>query len=300
MRHSFDLTGYLASRGIPYSMEGKNVSQGWLGTKCPYCSDKSNHLGINLSGMGFSCFKCGETGTVLKLIATLEPGGWAIAKKVMAEFSSQELKTHIREDFHAMGQFVPPTGANAPLTPAAIGYLRRERGFAYRMLEKKYLIKCFRPTSLYRCRIYIPVLFNGRLVTFTTRSYVKKLEPKYLHFPKRTSLMFAKETLYNVDNAGDTAVVVEGPTDVWRIGDGAVATFGVVYTQKQIKLIRERFKRVFIMFDAEPQAQEQAQRLADDLACFNMEVNKVNLSTGDPGKMKTEDVKHLRKEIFGR
>ena len=129
------------------------------------------------------------------------------------------------------------------------------------MLERKYGIGCFKPESIYRFRLFIPVYFNGQLVTFTTRSYNDKVTPKYLHCPKRTSSLFAKETLYNLDNAKDgTAIVVEGPIDAWRIGDGAVATFGVIYTQKQIKLLRERFKRVFIMYDAD--AQEQADATA--------------------------------------
>jgi DNA primase len=111
--------------------------------------------------------------------------------------------------------------------------------------------------------------------------------------------MFCKELIYNVDNAKDgTAVVVEGPIDAWRIGDGAVATFGVIYTQKQIKLLRERFKRVFIMYDSD--AQPQAWKLADALSTFNMEVNVVTLKIGDPGSMTATEAREIRREIFGK
>jgi DNA primase len=186
------------------------------------------------------------------------------------------------------------------LSDQAKRYLRNERKFAYKRITNKYGLGYFKPTSIYRFRLYIPVFFNGRLVTFTTRTINEKLEPKYLHCPKRTSSLFAKETLYNIDSAGDTAIVVEGPIDAWRIGDGAVATFGVVFTQRQIKLIRERFKRVFIMYDAEPMAQQQAQRLADSISGFNLEVNVVKLDKGDPGSLSMAEARHIRQEIIGR
>jgi DNA primase len=297
MRGSFDIAGYLSSRGITYQTEGKNISAGWLGTQCKFCNDQSNHLGINLQSFNFSCFKCGETGSILKFVAAIEGTSWSQVRQIVAEFSSQEFKTHKRLDQEPARHFKAPT--IAPLSTGAKKYLREERGFPYKMLQRKYGIGCFAPTSIYRFRLFIPVYFNGQLVTFTTRSYNEKVTPKYLHCPKRTSSLFVKETLYNLDNAKDgTAIVVEGPFDAWRIGDGAVATFGVIYTQKQIKLLRERFKRVFIMYDAD--AQEQAWKLAESLSTFNMEVNVVTLKIGDPGSMTATEAREIRREIFGK
>ena len=298
MRGSFDITGFLSSKGIHYQTEGKNISSGWLGTRCPFCQDPSNHLGINLQSFNFSCFRCGETGSILKFVAAIEGSSWSQVKTIVAEFSSQEFKTHKRLDQEPTRHFTAPITAPT-LSVTAKNYLRKERNFPYKMLERKYGIGCFKPESIYRFRLFIPVFFNGQLVTFTTRSYNDKVTPKYLHCPKRTSSLFAKETLYNLDNAKDgTAIVVEGPIDAWRIGDGAVATFGVIYTQKQIKLLRERFKRVFIMYDAD--AQEQAWRLAEALSTFNMEVNVVTLKIGDPGSMTATEAREIRREIFGK
>ena len=298
MRGSFDITGFLSSKGIHYQTEGKNISAGWLGTRCPFCQDSSNHLGINLQSFNFSCFRCGSTGSILKFVAAIEGSSWSQVKQIVAEFSSQEFKTHKRLDQEPTRHFKAPT-IPAGLSAMAKRYLRVTRNFPYKMLERKYHIGNFSPESLYRFRIYIPVYFNGQLVTFTTRSYNDKVTPKYLHCPKRTSSLFAKETLYNLDNAKDgTAIVVEGPIDAWRIGDGAVATFGVIYTQKQIKLLRERFKRVFIMYDAD--AQEQAWKLAEALSTFNMEVNVVTLKIGDPGSMTATEAREIRREIFGK
>lgn len=33
---------------IPFSEQGKNIGNGWIGLKCPFCDDHSNHLGLNL------------------------------------------------------------------------------------------------------------------------------------------------------------------------------------------------------------------------------------------------------------
>lgn len=296
MRGNFDLLGYLASRGIRYSLEGKNVSQGWLGVKCPFCVDKSNHLGINLHSKAFSCFKCGETGTIFRYVAALEPGGELAARQVLAEFRSSELALDFKPQTEPVKHFNPPE--TTPLSGAAKVYLRK-RKFPYKMLQTKYQIAGFDAISTYKFRLFIPVFFNEQMVTFTTRSYTDQIEPKYLHYPKRKSSLFVKETLYNIDNAKDnTVVVVEGPIDAWRIGDGAVATYGVVFTQKQIKLLRERFKRVFVMYDTD--AQDQAEKLTDSLACFSLEVHNIKLAKGDPGGLTHTEAQEIRREIFGR
>ena len=51
------------------------------------------------------------------------------------------------------------------------------------------------------------------------------------------SVVNYKDILYNMDRVqGEKVVVVEGITDVWRMGDGFVASFGTTLTSAQINL----------------------------------------------------------------
>jgi hypothetical protein len=108
-----------------------------------------------------------------------------------------------------------------------------------------------------------------------------------------------KDCLYNIDTVGDTALVVEGASDVWRLGDGAVGTFGHKFTKTQVYLLRN-CRRVFVLFDTEVEAQEDARRLAYDLSGIVPDVHVFELDKGDPGDLSEDDVKALRSEIFGR
>jgi len=292
---NIDIVGYLSSRGIPYSTEGKNVQQGWVGTACPFCNDTSNHLGIK-DGGGINCWRCGTTGNVKDYLFAVE-GSWNRVNQILSEFSTVEYGRVFQPGAERTTAFHPPNTQDF-INPKAARYLR-ERGYAYKYIEKLYGVKTFHPTAKYKFRLYIPITIQNRVVSFTTRSYVTTTKaPKYLHLPKESSVLFAKETLYNSDQASDTIVVVEGPLDAWRIGSGAVALYGVIYTAKQLSLLR-RYKRVFVMFDAEPQAQEQADKLAYELSGYNLEAHVIRLESGDPGEMKLDDVRHLRREIFG-
>jgi DNA primase len=106
-----------------------------------------------------------------------------------------------------------------------------------------------------------------------------------------------KECLYNIDTVKDTAIIVEGVTDVWRIGQGCVATMGLEYTTEQIKLLVDRgVKQAFVMFDSESFAIRKARKLANSLSIF-MESETIELSDGDPGELTINQVQEIRGEI---
>ena len=94
-------------------------------------------------------------------------------------------------------------------------------------------------------------------------------------------------------------LVVEGVTDVWNIGDDTVATLGIKFTPMQV-LTLSRYRRCFILYDAEEQAQTQADRLSKDLNTVVNEVILLQLPQGDPADLSEDDVKSLRSQIFGR
>jgi DNA primase len=107
-----------------------------------------------------------------------------------------------------------------------------------------------------------------------------------------------KHILYNLDTVKSSMIIVEGIFDVWRIGDGAVASFGITYTLEQIILITLiKPSRVFIMFDSEPQAQRNAEKLGSALSSLGMKTEVITPSHGDPCDLTDSEVLSLRKEF---
>ena len=64
------------------------MQSGWIGIRCLWCTDSSNHLGISPE-KGISCFRCGEKGTVIKLVMKLERCNLKHAITIIKEFSRQ-------------------------------------------------------------------------------------------------------------------------------------------------------------------------------------------------------------------
>jgi DNA primase len=92
--------------------------------------------------------------------------------------------------------------------------------------------------------------------------------------------------------------LVEGVLDVWRIGDCAVATFGIQYSQQQVKLLSEAFERIYILYDPEPAALNQAWKLQYDLNAWGAHSMVVNYrGDHDPGDYTDEEVQTLMETI---
>lgn len=146
-------------------------------------------------------------------------------------------------------------------------------------------------------RIVIPVYQEGNIVTYLGRDITNTAYTPYKAYPIEKSVLPVKQALYNIDSVTDRAVIVEGVTDAWRIGDGAVATFGTRYTHEQIRMMLKISGTIFIMFDAEKEAQEQANALGNILKSVGKDVEILVPETGDPADLSDHEVVELRREI---
>ena len=317
-----NIKDYLRSRNIPFWTEGKNVKDGWVNIQCPFCDDRSNHLGISPTG-GINCWRCPTTGTIIKLVMKLEGVNLPIAVERLRNFLGvpdaverlQNFKTYQNIDknfegvlpmnkaprtqnFKSVNDIFSAEKISHELYPAYADYLTSRKFDPY-YLQTKYKLHSGGSIGKYKNRIIIPFFLHGKMITFTSRDITNRSSVPYLHLPEIEVGTSPKLEIYNIDSCKDTIIVVEGPIDVWRIGDGCGATSGIKFTHKQV-LILSQFKRVFILYDAEEEAQTQALRLANNLSMKVPHVENISLSEGDPGELNEEDVKHLRKEIFGK
>jgi len=287
---SFDILTYLQSRNIPYQTGGDNVSSGWIGTSCIFCIDHSNHLGINLQSKAFNCLKCGETGSASKLVQTIDGVDWYKAKTIMEEFSGA-LYTPREKKFQSKTAL--PIGASKKFPQSHLDFLSKRR-YNEGVIET-YDLYATGPVGVYNHRIIIPVFVNRRMVAFVGRDITGQSDTPYRNSSEQYGTKDVKQVLYNIDNViGNTVVIVEGVLDAWRVGDGAVCTFGTKYTREQLRLLKG-MHRVFVLYDADAIA--IAHKLAYDLSSFVREIKVLEMSEGDPDTMTDDDVRALRKEI---
>ena len=308
---SFNVIEYLQEIGIAYTERGKNVSNNWIGIQCPFptCGDRSNHCGINLTTKAFSCLKCGEKGSMAKLIMELEnksfPESMEKAKKFIPKdkYGNLDKQRNVENYSRASEKELRTLFERISVHPTVLDFHREyleSRGFNPLEIENTYGIRSCKPGTRWCQRLAIPYTVRGNLLTFSTRDVSGKAKIPYKHCPATKSISVPKEMLFNVDTVKDTCIVVEGVFDVFRIGPGSVAVSGTQYTRKQILLL-SKFKRIFLLFDPENTAQKIARRFANDLSFSSSSLEIILLKYDkDPGEMPPDDVKVLRKEVFGR
>jgi DNA primase len=303
MIETFDLISYLQDKGIEYLEEGKNVTSGWVEVNCPFCmDDPSMHLGISPTRL-INCWRCGAKGSVIKYIKAIENCSWEKAKDITKKYVDPTL-LHLRYDImdrsvrSGKGTIIPKEAKG--LNEEHYQYLM-DRGFDPVEIERKYKLKAVSnaigTSRKFKYRIIIPVFLNGIAVNFTALDFTGKRGIKYIHLSNEEAILPMKDCLYNIDSLRDIALIVEGVTDVWRMGDGAIATMGIEVTSNQINLLlKKKPKKCFVMFDAEPLAQKKAKKLAETLSGFVV-TELLELDSGDPGDLTFEESYRILKEI---
>jgi len=302
----FDVVSYLNDRGVPYATEGKDVTSGWIGVSCLFCSDSGFHLGINLTSNFMSCWRCGFKGSVTKLIKEIEqpvsfPEILAIMEKHQ-DFSRMSLIKDEGEIPYKAKIEIPTffTKAVWPDVPNIMKQFLLGRGFDPEIICRSKSLFYGGIVGRFKHRLILPITLRGKLVSWVGRDITGKADIKYLNLEEEKSVLPVKETLYGFDEAppGRNIVVVEGPLDQWKLGAGSVATFGTQWTQKQVSLLRElNPNKVFILFDSEEMAQKSAVRLAKQVWWCDCEVFQLN-DINDPGDLTLIQGKQLMETII--
>lgn len=289
---SFDVIRYLESRNIPHKDSGDNVSRGWTSINCLFCIDHANHLGINLKSKAYNCYKCGETGSVFKLIQEIDGCSFKETLKIIKEFNSGGNYIPKEKQYQSKIKFPDNILKEFPKTYKDFLISRR---YDPDIVIKKYNLMATGFIGDFNHRIIIPVTMNGRILSYVGRDITGKANIPYKNSPDYKSIKDPKYCLYNIDSViQNKAIIVEGIFDSWRIGEGAVATFGTQYTHEQL-LYLKNLKQVFVLYDAD--AKSKAERLAYDISTIVNEVKLILLSEGDPDDLTENDVRALRKEI---
>lgn len=291
---TFDVLRFLEEVNIDAVYSGKNVSSSgdWIGVQCPLCggSDPSNHGGINLNSKAYSCFRCGKH-SILEFIQAASGSSKREAWNFIRKFQTIP---EIREiEIFRAEEVILPEGVTEEFTEAHRNYLI-ERKFDPDFLIRKYNLLAGQRYGYFKYRIVAPVILDRKIVTYVGRDITGLAEDRYRNLSAENSKLTTKETLYNLDSVKDKAVIVEGIFDVFRFGDGAVATFGTKVTTTQLKLLRN-LSKVYILFDAE--ATNEAYKLASILTGMIDKIEVLELSREDPANLSDYEIRMIRKEI---
>ena len=288
---------------IPYATEGhKHCRPGWVNTVCPFCVGENPglHLGYNIEKKRFHCWRCQghQLNTTLSKLLNTGKRDTAIIIKDYGLYYRKPTKTKQKVKIKSFKY------------PSNLVELQNN--------HRKYLIKRnFNPDRLinewnlmgssvfsildhinYKHRIIIPFTWEGRVVSFDSRDITNKSKFKYMACPEKRELVPHKDILYGREEKwGKFGICVEGPTDVWRMGFNSFATSGITYTFKQLRLIANTFTRVAVVFDNEPQAIKQANKLVADLKFRKVDAFRVNVES-DPGSMLQKDADYLVKQLI--
>lgn len=280
------------------------VNKGWTNVTCPFCDDKTFNGGFNNAGDYYHCWKCGGHNFKQALARTVNIPFNEVDTLIEQYAGRNSVLNTLNKKQAKATKLTLPTDT---FTPAERKYLK-ERNFSPKLLHEKYKIVGGGITGSWKYRIIIPLVLNGKIVSWTARTILSKQQqqklkiPRYKNLSIKQSVVDPKSVLYNLDHCEDKiAVLTEGAFDVIRMGDGFFCSFGTELTQSQISMIKQRFEKVFIMFDNEEEAQAKARKFGLQIASIGVEVELVDcygdFNKNDAGELNEKEVQIIRHEL---
>jgi len=263
MRNQIDFLKVLEE----YRIEHQLGSSGeWVNMPCPNCyqGDKKYGLGINLSSGAGYCWRCGGMDPKKAILKTIGKCRleWPTTgdRGLGAETTRSKQKNSLRGPSSSLLRVSMPYGARR-IAEKHKSYLK-SRGFDPRKLESTWSLFGTENLGPYKHRIIAPITRAGKMVCYQGRDITGKAKERYKSCPDQEATVPIKNCLYGIDFVqNDRIVITEGITKVWRLGSGAVGTFGVNVTEHQLLLL-SKFRERFILFDSDQAGIEKAESVA--------------------------------------
>ena len=297
---------------IPYWTSGKNNVEGCLTIHCPCCPDNdpdpSRHGNLNPADGSYSCWRCkgSHPSVVIARSAhiSVQAASDLIRKYTTGVASLKREEVKMANSITLPGSYTPLDIHRNYLESRGfdVGELKFYHGIKFTGMMEKW------EGMNWQFRVIIPV-FDRRnnLVSFQGRDVTGK-QDRYLFPPKEKQVRDCKTLLYGAELCGkkDALLVVEGVMDAWKLGAGAVCTFGSSVTQEQV-LEMSHWRRVFLAFDNEPAAVQHARDVAKQLSSLVTEAFLVNTDFGmdsegnvrDVGDLSFSEAREFMKDVLG-
>lgn len=289
---------------VPYSLK---VNKGWINANCPWCDVHidSFNLGFNPKDDYCTCWKCGAHG-LYEALGRLLNCSAREARSITRDYEGRSALADMLNNKTSRAVKLELPGGD--FTVGERKYLEK-RGFNPDFLREKYGVCGGGVAGEWKYRIIIPLVYKGRLVSWTARSIlgreqIKALQiPRYKNLSVEKSVIDPKHVLFNLDNCnGSSVILTEGAMDVMRGGDDVCCSFGTSVTETQIGILVERFRKVFILFDNEHEAQDKARKYGAKLSALGVDVEVVDAFSdygrNDMGDCTEAEVLEIKKELL--
>jgi 5S rRNA maturation endonuclease (ribonuclease M5) len=289
-----DLVELFTELQVPHWTSGKNVSLGWIGIRCIYCNDKSNHLGVNIETGKYKCWKCPAEGWLDYLLVDLIN---VSHREALAIVNRHKTETFKRKEVKAPkpSSLLLDMPYSSTLPKIHREYLASRR-YSPLATQRKYGLLATGPTGEWSFRIIIPVYMDHKMVNFTAMAIAGQ-DPKYKHCPNPKALIDMESCLYGIDQVQDKIIVVEGALDQWRLGDGAAATFGTMISDEQVDLIiKKRIKEIYVFLDSD--AEKITRQFSRRVAIFSPKVVTISvkkMGIKDPDSLSDSQALEIRR-----
>jgi len=302
MKIKVDFERLSEDEGIATAPSGhQHARDGWVQVECPFCTGNPGyHLGFNIDDNYFNCWRCGYKNTLDVLKKLLNISSADLFKKLKdysSKRSTHKNKVSIEQENKSL-KLPPGTGV---LKKMHKRYLKG-RGFNPNELQLIWGIMGTGVVGPFCYRLVIPIYFKGKLISYQGRDISDRAKLRYKNCPIDQEVKHLKNIVYGFDNVpGKTVVICEGVTDVWKLGPGAVATFGTGYTPEQVKLLGKNFDRRYILYDQDAAGKSQSKKLAYKLAMYEGHTSVIKL-TGfkgkDPGELSNKKAKQIMETLL--
>jgi len=277
--------------GVEYVESGhRHARPGWINIDCPFCGrdSKKFHMGFNLNLHFFHCWRC-RSHHPAKVLRALGVASESRAKEILRGLGSVAPLQRER----SRETLKEPDG-RGPLLSAHRRYLR-ERGFEPEIIQSIWKIEGIGiETRRLAWRIYIPIYYQGRKVSWTSRAIGAEVEQRYLSASAADEVVNHKSIVYGADLCRQSIVICEGPLDAWAIGPGAGSLFGTAFSDAQVAEL-VRFPYRYVCFDASLPAQSEARKLCAQLATFPGVTENLILDAKDPAEASEKELNQLRR-----
>lgn len=277
----------------------------WVNIDCPYCDEKGHYnMGFNCAGDYYHCWKTPHAFPIKKVLSDVLNVPMNSLNEILSGYEGgANLSTRFIKK-SKVNKIELPTDT---FTPAERKYLKA-RGFSPKYLHEKYGLVGGGISGRWKFRIIIPIYYNGQLMSWTGRSILSKKKLKELKIVRYKNLSIEesvrnpKELFFNLDNCkGKEVVLTEGSFDVLRFDGNAICSLGTELTEGQISLLSERFEKIYILFDNEPEAQEKAHKFGMQLSSIGLDVEIVDafgdFGKNDMGECTPEEIQQIKKEL---
>lgn len=283
---------------IPFIQSGHHhCVDGWAQTHCPFCGGGNEgwHLGFNLEFGNMNCWRCGKH-NVFEWLQTIQPK--APTKQILKKYSIKQHTTE-KKVFVPRTRETKPPSRSGKMVKAHHEYLQSRKFDSYLLESVWGLLGTKNLSKEWNWRILASLYsLEGNIVGWTGRTISEEVKQRWKTTSKKDLSEDPRKLFYGLQKAeiGKSILIVEGPSDVWRLGAGAVATLGIDWTEEQAGILR-LFKRRFIMFDNQDIAQKKAEELANWLSPLPGETILITDLKTDPGDLPQKEANSIMKEL---